>query len=197
MFTMLKKNTKYIPSRIPEKNSNNINDDNNDNSNNDSDNNDANINKIIENKLEKIIEGNVDPKSDYYNDTYRVEKLNCSSHRKAFIVKYMFTYEENVEANDISRNYRTVCQEEDDNWSADSVEQAILYTYRYFGKSYSFRKKYGDKKNLKFLGIYDVYVNLNHSYIPDCYGSKDSTWNNEFRNYCNSEDNLENLENKE
>lgn len=30
---MLKKNTKYIPSRIPEKESNNINDDNNDNSN--------------------------------------------------------------------------------------------------------------------------------------------------------------------
>lgn len=192
MFTILKKNTKYIPSRIPKKESNNINDNNND----DSDNNDANIYKTIENKLEKFVEGKVDPKSDYYNDTYRVEKLNRSSYRKAFIVKYMFTYEEDVEANDISRGYRTVYQAaiEEDNWSADSVEQAILYTYRHFGKSYSFRKKYGDKKNLKFLGIYDVYVKLHHSYIPDCYSGRESTWNTEFRNYCNSENNSENKE---
>ena len=195
MFTMLKKNTKYIPSRIPEKESNNINDDNNDNSNDDSNTNDANINKIIENKLKKITEGNVDPKSDYYNDTYRVEKLNRSSHRKAFIVKYMFTYEENVEA-DISRGYRTVHQAaiEEDNWSADSVEQAILYTYRHFDKSYLFRKKYGDKKNLKFLGIYDVYVNLHHSYIPDCYSGRESTWNTEFRDEFNSKNNSKDKE---
>lgn len=186
---MLKKNTKYIPSRIPVKDSNNISDDNND----------VNINNSIENKLKNFNEGNINPKSDYYFDTYRVEKLNSSSHRKAFIVRYMFTYEENVEANDISRGYRTVYYSamEADNWSADSVEQAILYTYKHFGKSYEFRKKYGDKKNLKFLGIYDVYVNLHHSYIPDCYSGRDSTWNNEFRNYCNSENNLENLENKE
>lgn len=144
MFTMLKKNTKYIPSRITEKESNNINDD--------SDSNDANIYKTIENKLEKFVEGKVDPNSDYYDDTYKVQKLNLSSHRKAFIVKYMFTHEENVKADDISRGYRTVYQAvtEEDNWSADSVEQAILYTYKNFGKSYSFRKKYGDKKNLKF-----------------------------------------------
>lgn len=188
MFTMLKKNTKYIPSHTSEKESNNNNDDNND----------INVNKIIETKLEDFNNGNIDPKSDYYSDTYRVAKLNCSSHRKAFIVRYMFTYEENVEAKDISRGYRTVYHAaiEDDNWSADSVEQAILYTYRHFGKSYSFRKKYGDKKNLKFLGIYDVYVNLHHSYIPDCYGGRDSTWNNEFRNYCKSEFE-NNFENKE
>lgn len=188
MFTMLKKNTKYIPSRTSEKKPNNINDD--------SDSNDANIYKTIKNKLEKFVEGKVDLKSDYYNDTYKVEKSNRSSHRKAFIVKYMFTYEEDVEANDISRGYRTVYQAaiEEDNWSADSVEQAILYTYRHFGKSYSFRKKYGDKKNLKFLGIYDVYVNLHHSYISDCYSGRESTWNTEFRNYCNSENNSKDKE---
>ena len=185
---MLKKNTKYIPSRIPEKESNNISDDNND----------VNINNIIENKLKNFNEGNINPKSDYYFDTYRVEELNSSSHRKAFIVRYMFTYEENVEANDISRGYRTVYYSamEADNWSADSVEQAILYTYRNFGKSYSFRKKYGDKKNLKFLGVYDVYINLHNSYIPECYSNRDSTWNNEFRNYCESEFE-NNFENKE
>lgn len=185
MFTMLKKGTKYIPSRIPEKESNTINDNNNDT------NNDTNINKIIENKLRKFTEGKVDPNSDYYDDTYRIQKLNCSSNRKAFIVKYMFTYEENVKADDISRDYRTVYQAamEEDNWSADSVEQAILYTYKNFGKSYSFRKKYGDKKNLKFLGIYDVYVKLHYSYIFDCYSNNYSTWNTEFSNYCNSENN--------
>lgn len=188
MFTMLKKNTKYIPSHTPEKESNNINDD--------SDSNDANIYKTIENKLEKFVEGKVDTKSDYYNDTYKVEKSNRSSHRKAFIVKYMFTYEEDVEANDISRGYRTVYQAaiEEDNWSADSVEQAILYTYRHFGKSYLFRKKYGDKKNLKLLGIYDVYVNLHHSYIPDCYSSRESIWNTEFRDEFNSENNSKDKE---
>ena len=53
---MLKKNTKYIPSHIHEKESNNINDNNNNN------NNDANIYKTIENKLEKFVEGKVDPK---------------------------------------------------------------------------------------------------------------------------------------
>lgn len=186
MFTMFKKNTKYIPSRIPEKESNNINNNNND----------TNINKIIEHKLRKFTEGNVDPNSDYYDDTYKVQKLNCSSHRKAFIVKYMFTYEENVKADDISRGYRTVYQSaiEEDNWSADSVEQAILYTYRHFGKSYSFRKKYGDKKNLKFLGVYDVYVNLHHSYIFDCYSNNYSLWNTEFRDEFNSENNSENKE---
>lgn len=97
MFTMLKKGIKYIPSRIPKKKSNNINDD-------------TNINKIIENKLGKFADGKVDPNSDYYNDTYKIQKLNCSSHRKAFIVKYMLTYEENVKADDISRGYRTVYQ---------------------------------------------------------------------------------------
>lgn len=183
MFTMLKKNTKYIPSRIPEKESNTINDNNNDT------NNDTNINKIIENKLRKFTEGKVDPNSDYYDDTYRIQKLNCSSNRKAFIVKYMFTYEENVKADDV---YQVAMEE--DNWSADSVEQAILYTYKNFGKSYSFRKKYGDKKNLKFLGIYDVYVKLHYSYIFDCYSNNYSTWNTEFSNYCNSENNSENKE---
>lgn len=175
---MLKKNTKYIPSRIPEKKSNNINDDSND----------TNINKIIENKLGKFAEGKVDPNSDYYNDTYKVQKLNCSSHRKAFIVKYMLTYEENVKADDISRGYRTVYQAamEEDNWSADSVEQAVLLTYRHFGKSYPFRKKYGDKKNLKLLGIYDVYVNLHHSYISNRYSDRESTWNTKFREEYNS-----------
>lgn len=173
LFTMLKKGTKYIPSRIPEKESNNINN-----------NNDNNINKIIENKLRKFTEGKVDPNSDYYDDTYRIQKLNCSSNRKAFIVKYMFTYEENVKADDV---YQVAMEE--DNWSADSVEQAILYTYKNFGKSYSFRKKYGDKKNLKFLGIYDVYVKLHYSYIFDCYSNNYSTWNTEFSNYCNSENN--------
>ena len=162
---MLKKGTKYIPSCIPEKESNNI-------------------NKIIENKLRKFTEGKVDPNSDYYDDTYRIQKLNCSSNRKAFIVKYMFTYEENVKADDV---YQVAMEE--DNWSADSVEQAILYTYKNFGKSYSFRKKYGDKKNLKFLGIYDVYVKLHYSYIFDCYSNNYSTWNTEFSNYCNSENN--------
>lgn len=193
---MLKKNTKYIPSRIPEKESNNINDNNNDNNNDDSDSNDANIYKTIENKLEKFVEGKVDPKSDYYSDTYRVTRLNCSSHRKAFIVRYMFTYEENVEAEDISRGYRTVHHAaiEEDIWSADSVEQAILYTYRHFGKSYSFRKKYGDKKNLKFLGVYDVYVKLHYSYIPNCYSDRNSTWNTEFRDEFNSENNSKDKE---
>lgn len=188
---MLKKNTKYIPSRIPEKESNNINDD--------SDSNDANVYKTIENKLEKFVEGKVDPKSDYYNDTYRVEKLNLSSHRKAFIVRYMFTYEENVEADDISCGYRTVhhAATEEDIWSADSVEQAILYTYRHFGKSYPFRKKYGDKKNLKFFGIYDVYVKLHYSYISDCYSNRDSTWNAKFREEYNSVNNEDNFDNKE
>ena len=188
MFTMLKKNTKYIPSRTSEKKPNNINDD--------SDSNDANIYKTINNKLEKFVEGKVDPKSDYYNDTYRVEKSNRSSHRKAFIVKYTFTFEEDVEAKDNSRGYRTVYQAaiEEDNWSADSVEQAILYTYRNFGKSYKFRQKYGDKKNLTFHSIYDVYVKLDSSYVPKCYSNTDSTWNNEFRNYYSSENNLENKE---
>lgn len=179
MFTMLKKGTKYIPSRTPEKSSNNINDDNNN----------ADINKIIEMKLEEFNKGKFDSKSDYYSDTYRVTKLNKSSHRKAFIVKYMFTYEKNVEAEDVSCGYRTVCHSaiEDDNWSADSIEQAILYTYKNFGKSYAFKKKYGDVKNLKFLGIYDVYVNLHYSYIPDCYSNRNSTWNTEFRDEYNSE----------
>ena len=183
---MLKKNTKYIPSRIPVKDSNNSNDDNND----------ANINKIIETKLEDFYNGNIDPKSDYYSDTYRVTRLNCSSHRKAFIVRYMFTYEEPVKDNKVSCICRTVrhAAMEDDNWSADSVEQAILYTYKNFGKSYSFRKKYGDKKNLKLLGIYDVYVNLHHSYIPDCYSSRESTWNTEFRDEFNSENNSKDKE---
>ncbi len=183
---MLKKNTKYIPSRILKKKSNNINDDSND----------TNINKIIENKLGKFAEGKVDPNSDYYNDTYKVQKLNCSSHRKAFIVKYMLTYEENVKADDISRGYRTVYQAatEEDNWSADSVEQAILYTYKNFGKSYSFRKKYGNKKNLTFWGICDVYVNLHHSYIPDCYSGRESTWNTEFRDEFNSKNNSKDKE---
>jgi hypothetical protein len=196
VFTMLKKNTKYIPSRIPEKNSNNINDDNNDNNNNDSDSNDANIYKIIENKLGKFAKGNVGPKSDYYNDTYRVEELNCSSYRKTFIVKYIFTYEEDVEVDDISRGYRTIHDTaiEEDTWSADSVEQAILYTYNRFGKTYPFRKKYGDKKNLKFLGIYDVYVKLHYSYIPDCYSNRNSTWNIEFREEYNSENNSKDKE---
>ena len=178
MFTMLKKNTKYIPSRIPEKDSNNP-----------PDNNNNNIYTTIEAKLEEFNSGNVDPKSDYYSDTYRVTRLNCSSHRKAFIVRYMFTYEKDVEAKDISRGYRTVCcaAMEADNWSADSVEQAILYTYKNFGKSYAFKKKYGDVNNLKLLGVYDVYVNLHYSYIPDCYSNRNSTWNTEFRDEFNSE----------
>ena len=175
MFTMLKKNTKYIPSHTFEKESNN--------------NNDVNVNKIIETKLEDFNNGNIDPKSDYYSDTYRVTKLNCSSHRKAFIVRYMFTYEENVETKDISRGYRTVYHAaiEDDNWSADSVEQAILYTYKNFGKSYAFKEKYGNVKNLKLLGVYDVYVKIHYSYVPDCYSGRESTWNNEFREEYNKE----------
>lgn len=186
MFTMLKKGTKYIPSHTSEKDSNNINDDNNN----------ADINKIIETKLKNFAAGNVSPNSDYYNDTYKVMRLNCSSYRKAFIVKYIFTYEEDVETDDISRDYKTVSHSaiEEDNWSADSVEQAILYTYRDFGKSYKFRQKYGDKKNLTFHSIYDVYVKLDSSYVPKCYSNTDSTWNNEFRNYYSSENNLENKE---
>ena len=186
---MIKKNTKYIPFRITENESKNISDDNND----------VNINNIIENKLKNFNEGNISPKSDYYFDAYRAEKLNSSSHRKAFIVRYMFTYEENVEANDISRGYRTVYYSamEADNWSANSVEQAILLTYKYFGKSYPFRKKYGDKKNLKLLGIYDVYVNLHHSYISNRYSDRESTWNTKFREEFNSGNNEDNFENKE
>ena len=195
MFTMLKKNTKYIPSRIPEKESNNINNNNND----DSDSNDANIYKTIENKLGKFAKDDVDPilNADYYYDTYKIEKI--SSNRKAFIVKYMFTYEEDVETDDISRGYRTVYQSaiEDDNWTANSVEHAILLTYRHFGKSYPFRKKYGDKKNLKLLGIYDVYVNLHHSYISNRYSDRESTWNTKFREEFNSGNNEDNFENKE
>ena len=188
MFTMLKKGTKYIPSHTSEKDSNNINDDNN-----------ADINKIIETKLKNFAAGNVSPNSDYYNDTYKVMRLNCSSYRKAFIVKYIFTYEEEVETGDISRDYKTVSHSaiEEDNWSADSVEQAILYTYKNFGKSYVFKEKYGNIKNLKLLGIYDVYVNLHYSYIPDCYSDRDSTWNNEFRDEFNSENKEDNFENKE
>ena len=108
----------------------------------------------------------------------------------------MFTYEENVKADDISRGYRTVYQTamEEDNWPADSVEQAILYTYKNFGKSYSFRKKYGNKKNLKFLGIYDVYVKLHSSYIFDCYSNSYSLWNTEFSDEFDSENNSENKE---
>lgn len=133
---MLKKGTKYIPSRTPEKESNNINDNISDNNNN------TKVNKIIENKLEEFYNGNINPKSDYYDNSYRIEKINCSSNRKTFMVRYMFTYEENVETNDISRGYKTVYQAaiEDDSWSADSVEQAILYAYRHFGKSYEFKK---------------------------------------------------------
>lgn len=167
MFTMLKKNTKYIPSRIPEKESNNI-------------------NKIIENKIKEPNQSN----SDYYNDSYKIEKLNCSSNRKAFFVEYLFTYDELLDSGNITHKAAI----EKDVWSADTVEQAILYTYRDFGKSYKFRQKYGDKKNLTFHSIYDVYVKLDSSYVPKCYSNTDSTWNNEFRNYYSSENNLENKE---
>ena len=198
MFTMLKKNTKYIPSHISKKDSNNNSNNNNNNGNN-SDNNNIPIDKIIENKLEEFKNGNINPKSDYYDDTYRAEKLNTPSFRKAFIVKYMFSYEENVKANDISRGYRTVfhTEIEEDMWSADSVEQAILYTYKNFGHSYDFCEKYKDKKNLKLLGIYDVYVKLHNSYIPECYSERDSTWNNNFRNYWDSENVADGSGNKE
>ena len=156
MLTMLKKNTKYIPSHISKKDSNNNSNNNNNNgNNNDNNNNNIPIDKIIENKLEEFKNGNISPKSDYYDDIYRVEKLNTSSFRKAFIVKYMFTYEEDVKANDTSRGCKTICCSavEEDMWSADSVEQAILCTYRDFGKSQEFREKYRDKKNLKFFNI--------------------------------------------
>lgn len=79
MFTMLKKNTKYIPSRIPEKESNNI-------------------NKIIENKIKEPNQ----PNSDYYNDSYKIEKLNCSSNRKSFFVEYLFTYDELLDSGNVT-----------------------------------------------------------------------------------------------
>lgn len=167
MFTMLKKNTKYIPSRISEKESNNI-------------------NKIIENKIKEPNQSS----SDYYNDSYKIEKLNCSSNRKAFFVEYLFTYDELLDSGNITHKAAI----EKDVWSADTVEQAILYTYRDFGKSYKFRQKYGDKKNLTFHSIYDIYVKLDSSYVSECYSNTDSTWNNEFRNYYSSENNLENKE---
>ena len=165
---MLKKDTKYIPSHVSKKDFDN--------------NNNNKIDKIIENKLEKFTKGNISSYSDYYYDTYTVEKLSFPSCCKAFIVRYMFTYEEDVDNHTFFHT-----EIEEDMWSADSVEQAILYTYKNFGMSYEFRKKYGDKKNLKFLNIYDVYVKLHNSYIPECYSERDSTWNNDFRNYWDSE----------
>ncbi len=185
MFTMLKKGAKYIPSYVLKKDSNIPN----------------SIDKTIKNKLEEFNRGNVNFNSDYYNDTYRIEKSNCSNHRKAFIVEYVFTYDEPVtKATDEVMDGTSLLTHkaimEKDVWSADSVEQAILYTYQNFGKSYRFNQKYGSKKNITFCRIFDVYVKLHYSYIPECYTNRYSTWNqqfcetslnNEFRNYCESE----------
>lgn len=132
----------------------------------------SNIDKIIENKTKES-----NKSSECGETLYRVDKANCGSHRKAFIVGYMFTYDEIKEGSTFHK-----VGFEKDCWSADTVEQAILYTYKTFGNSYEFNQKYGDKKNLTFLRIYDVYVKLHDSYIPECYSNSDSIWNNDFRN---------------
>lgn len=174
-----KKPCMFIPSRVIKGSSNNI---------------DNNVDKIIENKLEEFA-NNPELDSDYYSDSYRVLKNNISSHRKAFIVEYMFTYDEVMDGTSLSIHKAIT---EKDTWSADSVEQAILYTYQNFGKSYNFNKKYGDKKNIKFARIYDVYVKLHLSYIPESYSNGNSAWNQQFREFYETplKNNL-NKENKE
>lgn len=179
-----KKPCMFIPSRAFKNFSNNI---------------DNNIDSIIENKLEEFA-NNPNLDSDYYSDSYRVLKNNTSSHRKAFIVEYMFTYDEPVtKATDEIMDgtslsiYKAITEK--DTWSADSVEQAILYTYQNFGKSYNFNQKYGNKKNIKFSRVMDVYVQLHCSYIPESYSNRDSTWNQQFREFYETA--LENNLNKE
>ena len=157
-----KKPCMFIPSRASKNFSNNI---------------DNNIDSIIENKLEEFA-NNPNLDSDYYSDSYRVLKNNTSSHRKAFIVEYMFTYDEVMDGTSLSIHKAII---EKDTWSADSVEQAILYTYQNFGKSYNFNQKYGNKKNIKFSRVMNVYVQLHCSYIPESYSNRDSTWNQQFR----------------
>ena len=171
-----KKPCMFIPSRISKKFSINI---------------DNNIDSIIENKLEEFA-NNPNLDSDYYSDSYRVLKNNISSHRKAFIVEYMFTYDEIMDGTSLLTHKATI---EKDTWSADSVEQAILFTYKNFGKSYNFNQKYGNKKNIKFSCVFDVYAQLHHSYIPESYSNRDSTWNYQFREFY--ETTLKNNLNKE
>lgn len=156
-----KKPCMFIPSRTSKKISVNI---------------DNNIDSIIENKLEEFA-NNPNLDSDYYSDSYRVLKNNISSHRKAFIVEYVFTYDEVMDGTSLLTHKAIM---EKDVWSADSVEQAILYTYQNFGKSYRFNQKYGSKKNITFCRIFDVYVKLHYSYIPECYTNRYSTWNQQF-----------------
>lgn len=198
---MLKKGTKYIPSRIPEKSSNNSNNNNNNNTNkkdilsvkpdlshfkyrpcviygSKDKENKNDFSKVLNKKTEEAENG-----FDRYIQYYLASGSAISSEDeyKSFIVEYMFSYDEYNEVT--GQTYRKFMGEQDV-WSANTIGEAILLTYKNFGKLYLFNQKYKDKKNIQFEYIYDAYVKIDlDTFIPKEYSEKYSSFNEAFRKY--------------
>ena len=107
--------------------------------------------------------------------------ISSKEERKSFIVEYMFSYNEYNEVT--GQTYRKFMMEQDV-WSTNTIGEAILLTYKNFGKLYLFNQKYKDKKNIQFEYIYEAYVKIDlDTFIPKEYSEKYSSFNEAFRKY--------------
>lgn len=131
------------------------------------------------NKKSEEAENGFDRYIQYYLAS--VSTISSKEERKSFIVEYMFSYNEYNEVT--GQTYRKFMMEQDV-WSTNTIGEAILLTYKNFGKLYLFNQKYKDKKNIQFEYIYEAYVKIDlDTFIPKEYSEKYSSFNEAFRKY--------------
>lgn len=134
--------------------------------------------KVLNKKAEEAEKG-----FDRYIQYYLASGSTISSkdEYKSFIVEYMFSYDEYNEVT--GQTYRKFMMEQDV-WSTNTIGEAILLTYKNFGKFYLFNQKYKDKKNIQFEYIYDAYVKIDlDTFISKEYSERWSSFNEAFRKY--------------